>query len=778
MCRKITCILLFVFFTQYSVFSNKVNTDRWLEIDLYWFEKDDIKKSVEKFWERYYPLMEGVQGWKGIILNVGWLSDYILEWKGDVKQTIKLPENMKKYPWFKDGGQLTGNTIEQIKLFNHRFENADPPELINYETWTYSDLKRLASSIKNLAKNKYQLRDVKVGTFVIGWENIYDGDKSIFITKHPNIFVSKSPIAPFSFPNLIATLSSDDTKYGAFPSGISEGLPFTEFFGKQWGSLSKTLGLDAIVLRDSYLGVGIYDRAGPYGLTAPADSKKAEEWNRASSDLVRHTKMSNPNALVIGYSNGASAVADWRVNCMDLESIAKEGYLDAWIDQTWAGAWNEVGQRPGEFWNWPTKGWTYQLSFMLVHAAVLAESNVRHYFLTETYDAWESWNVIHNAKERLRWAIWAYSHAAVKTPNGLKMPSGSYISWCNKGKDLLSEEDVAFLKDNSNAAINDANSTTKIYGPTPVYCRSAMEWQMQHKPNITIKEWIDEQIGTLIKWSVPVLSITRSEYLPQIESDMFIFQTPVHLKNKEKAHIMNILKSGKPSIVVGSPVGGLDEDISKLLGVQSNCSAISGVKTNGTMHYQTEGIYKSLPNNFPIWQLFTQNKFFNGMSTIYSVDRSPCLGINNSNGKQLIFWDPPEFSFNLPDGNMKYLQSLDMLLGSPVSYVLIARLINETMKNNNCVFVDEISIERPVNLAIWHSKNGGLNVLVGNLEEGINHTADRTANINLNTNSLFKNNNPVEATEIWSNQKYVLPEHKLNVFLDQGQTKLFNFKEL
>ena len=70
------------------------------------------------------------------------------------------------------------------------------------------------------------------------------------------------------------------------------------------------------------------------------------------------------------------------------------------------GAWNEVGIREGSFWNAPTKGWTYQLAYMLMHAAILADTKVRHYPLVETFDAWESWDVIHSAPERLRWGIW------------------------------------------------------------------------------------------------------------------------------------------------------------------------------------------------------------------------------------------------------------------------------------------------------------------------------------------------------------------------------------
>jgi hypothetical protein len=40
-------------------------------------------------------------------------------------------------------------------------------------------------------------------------------------------------------PDLTALLSADNIKYGAYPNGIPEGTPFTEFLGKQWGSLSK-----------------------------------------------------------------------------------------------------------------------------------------------------------------------------------------------------------------------------------------------------------------------------------------------------------------------------------------------------------------------------------------------------------------------------------------------------------------------------------------------------------------------------------------------------------
>jgi hypothetical protein len=772
--KRIVAQLLFIsFFIVAHSADNKpiasLNTDRWLEIDLYWFEHKDMVKSVNQFWDRFYPLMEGVEGWKGVILNVGWISDYILEWHGDLNEPIRLPQNMKKWPWFKDEGQFTGNTNQRMQLWKERFSKADDPEVINYDAWTYADLKKLSGLLRNVASKRYKLTGIKVGTFVLGWESIYDGDKTVFAKNHPNAYWNNAP-------NMLGRLSADPQKYGAFPAGIAEGTPFTEFFGKQWGSLSEALGLDAIVLRDSYLGVGIYGRKGPYGKTAPADPEKVKNWSAGSADLVRQIKTSNPKALVIGYSNAASAVADWRVNCLDLEAIAKEGYLDGWIDQSWAGAWNEVGQRPGTFWNDQLLGWTYQLSYMLGHAAVLADTRVHHYFLTETFDAWESWDIIHNAKDRLRWGIWAYSHAAVKKPQALKMPAGSYISWCNQGKRLLSEEDVKFLAETSNAALSDAQETKKISGPTLVYCRSAMEWQSLNKPAESIGEWIDEQAGTLMKWSVPILSITRSEYLPDVESDMFIFQTPVHLTETEKISISKILLSGKPAAVFASPAGGLDKDISSALGVSTLDTVINGIKYIGTINCKTDGLFAGLPNTFPLFQPFTKNDVEKGIEIIYSVAKSPCLTYNDLGGKQLIFWNAPEFSENLRDEPADYGESLDQILGSTVPYVLTARLMNETLRKNEFIYADYIEPYHPVNYSMWQLKDGSYRIMAGNLEEGINHSSDLTANTVLNIPVSIIKSNSTEINELWYGEKLIIGKNKLSISLDQAQTKLFMIK--
>ena len=57
-----------------------------------------------------------------------------------------------------------------------------------------------------------------------------------------------------------------------------------------------------------------------------------------------------------------------------------------------------------------------------------------------------------------------------------------------------------FLSGNINAAFADARKTTEVFGPTLVYCRESMRWQADHAcADYDIKEWIDEQAGTVMK---------------------------------------------------------------------------------------------------------------------------------------------------------------------------------------------------------------------------------------------------------------------------------------
>jgi hypothetical protein len=117
-------ILILVVFTALSPAilraADLINKDRWLEIDLYWFERTQMKASSDRFWETMTPLFEDIAGERGIILNIGWMMDFVLEWNGDLNSRIPLPKDMKTENRFSDEGLLLGSTEERRVQVRHR----------------------------------------------------------------------------------------------------------------------------------------------------------------------------------------------------------------------------------------------------------------------------------------------------------------------------------------------------------------------------------------------------------------------------------------------------------------------------------------------------------------------------------------------------------------------------------------------------------------------------------------------------------------------------------
>lgn len=666
--------------------------------------------------------MDGVSGWKGIIVNAGWLVDHVLAWNGNLEERIPFPAGLVKDKFFTDTSPLLGTEPERKQQWKERFESRADHDGESYPDWTYGQFALVAESLRSIGAEEFGIEELRVGTFVIGWNSIYHCDFSPWSERHPEAFF-KGPWVD-QLLNVPALLTADETAYAAYPDGIDEGTPLTEFFGRQWGALARDLRLDAIVLRDSMIGQGIYERVGPWGAAGPTDPADVVRWSEATADLVRQTKLAAPQALVIGYSNAASAVADWRVNCVDLESIAREGHLDAWIDQTWAGAWNEVGAREDIFWNLPLQGWTNQLGFVLMRAAILAETPTRHYVLTETFDAWESWDIIHTAPSRLAWGIWAYLHAFVKTPTGLVAPRGTYVSWLNQGKRLLSESDVEYLATNINEATIDARGTVAVDGPTLVYARDAMSHMNATRPEVSIKEWADEQAGFLAKFSVPVSSATRLEYLPSVNSDLFYFSTPVHLADADLATILAAMDAGRPLVIAGSPAGGIDPVILDRAGVATD----SG--------YPTEWVFEAarvserhvdLPDGFAIRQHWSDNTVVDDVDVVYSVQGSPVL-VRRGN---VLLWDPCDVKHRLVEYSGKWDfgrhavdESTCDLMGSPFGYVMAAREMNRLLHEAGCLSVSPRAWEDTMAVTAWVGADGHRRVLVGETEEGFRESTE------------------------------------------------------
>lgn len=748
------------------------STDRWIEMDLYWFRQQDIQGSVQQLFDRYTPLFRGVGGYCGINLNISWTVSTVMEWNGNLHQRITLPKRAQS-KWVDERGQLTGTSEEREQKAAARF--ALPAAVKDHapDPWTYEDLKRLVAALKQEAARR-GIRNFHVGMINLGWNEVYGG-KTLWASRHPEAFATSTwatPEAAFQLEQYFdpgAHLHRDPRPLGGLPHGIPEGMPVYEAYAAQWGSLSKAVGLDAILLRDSMGLPVVYQRGGPWGPVAPSPDiiRKATAGVAA---LVRYTKKANPNALVMMFSNGASSIGDWRANGTDVELIAKEGYLDIWIDQTYAGAWNEVGVRQNNFWNVPTQGWTYQLGYVLGHAALLADTRVRHYTVVDTFDAWEDWDTLHTAPERLRWGIWAFSHAAVKMPNGLKLPAGAYISWANQGGRLLSGQDVHFLTDNLNAAEADAHRTTQIFGPTMVYSRESMQWQVDHAtPNHDIKEWIDEQAAAVSKWTIPISSITRMEWLPRVRSDLFLLQTPSHLSPKHTADLAHLIEAGKPIAIFGSPAGGIDPSLEALTGFGGRTlfGTAQIEKYKATTDSDTT-IAKNTPPTFETYYRLTQNTAARGTSTLYSVQDSPALVLNTTNDKHVLLWDPPELrsTVNVP------LSQTWGNHGAP--YALAAGALNSLLQEEHALHAAEIDVRQTMSIAAWQTADGKLHILAGNLEEGLRDDADFTRHVALVLPESWKR---TQWRDVWTGNSLAVSDDRLTIDLPQASSVLLESEQ-
>lgn len=571
----------------------------------------------------------------------------------------------------------------------------------------------------------------------MGWSNIYGSGVTGWRAEHPEAWVKGIEIYGSLIPG--ASLDSDRRRYAAFPHGVPQGIPFYRFFAHQWGALSKAVGINALVLRDGMWGQVEYSETGPYGTCGSSNPADMSRWSNWTSSLIRETKQANPQCLVIGYSTAASAVSEWRLDGFDLEQIAKEGFLDAWIDQSWGAVW---GENESNY----QLGCTFQLAYILLHAAQLAHTPVRHYVLIATWDAWEPWDTIHAVPYKMQWEIWAYTHAAVKTPEGEKVPRGMYFSWVNHGDELWTTRDVALLAKTSEAATADALSMRETCGPTLVYNREFLRWLNHEHPNWLVKEFIDDHAGMLMKWRVPILSITRLEWLSQVRSDMFIFQAPGHLDPDAAEAMLKLYRAGEPIAIISDPTYGIDPRLREIL--QPPCTTLDQEWNLEEAIIKTKvgSLTDNLPEQFKAWQGNYKLAQMPTWGIVSEGKGCPELILESTRERRWVWWNPPFFSPQQSRGKSDR-SPLGGLVPNVEPYVLASRAVLKLLQDaGRSPFDPSMLVERPLAAHYWRKKDGSLMLLLGNLERGIHGGSESTKLLWLRLSSHFVS---LRATKAW-----------------------------
>lgn len=650
--------------------------ERWLEMDIYWFQGGVLETKVRELFERVEPLWQGAPDARhGITLCVGWLYDSVMYWNGHLDALIPT---------------------------------CQPP---TYEAWTYRRLRDLVSALKREAERR-GIANFHVGLIILGGSTMaYSVDATCqgwggrteeraekahynvhgrWFREHPEI--DGATYGVFSYASKVNVPADEAVCRLPHPT-------FGEYFADKLCDMARHVGFNAVVLRDA-----IFSPAYVRGNRRRyMDPQARDRLNDSFISTFARIKAQLPEFVIIGYSSGTSSVEEWRSHGFDLERVAKSGYLDVWITQTWASAWQD-------YWPAHSMGYTFQLSNVLVNLAMLADTPCKHVFLVETFDAWEPWDSIHQYPSKVAWEIWAYSHASVRLPGeSVRRPDGCYISWMNQGYRLIPESTVALLRDTFAACADDLAREPIPGGPCLVYNRKAMESLLDRPESFSRGEEIDDWAAMLQKYGVQILSITRSEWLDQIDADALVIPAPLGIDSATAHLLLERIRGGTPVLFTGQ-AGLIPDQLRASLDIAVCESPVLGELPSAAV-VEPELARTIGAAGLSINQ---RQRTLAGSGNWQSL--ISCLGgpvFSRHLSLPVYIWETPEW------GTPRALHLSIESIQSPQTYNAVAQTINRYGWGSEGIKWTNDDWTKPCCFLFWRYTSGEVGILLANLETGL-----------------------------------------------------------
>lgn len=606
-------------------------------------------------------------------MNLGWLMDPILLWSGDPDQTLPITSR----------------------------------RLDSWSRFTYADLRGLISDVRHEAQTQ-GVTSLRVGMLMLGIgefvneivrppetstaessEGALYQERGEWFRRQPQLFPF-SPRVTLHGPGLDwrAPLRADPFPLATRPDGVEEGESFAELLAEQWASFASFVGMDLLLLRDEtttpvHSGRIAFDES-----SRTASRAEVDEWTSALVTATRAIKRMSPQTWLCLYSSGLSPTVETRFGRLDVPRVVAEGMVDAWVDQTWGGAWQD-------WWDAGWQGWTFQLSNLLARAALIAEGNLartdrgcRHYPLIQLLDGWEPYDTLHDYPAKLAWGIWAFTHAAVSHGENTISIGGHYLAVANdRTGALIDSDDLRTVIADITAASDSARHRDRTLGPVLVASSAdaATVGALSEPP--------EDAAGFLLKWGLPVLcatTVTLRGATPEgcvrgPGRDDTALETPGSI----------LIASVDELTAVGRRTLGLDLDLA-----ESPMGYSRGFPT------QTVGGMRA--SAWPYMQRRHISKTSNPMSVIYDSAEGPTAMRTDCDA---LWWFPPTIA-NGTDRRMTHYQ-----IGSADPHYAVSRASLELRARHGWLSVEPHSIHQPVSVHGWVSR-GVLRILLGNLESG------------------------------------------------------------
>jgi hypothetical protein len=652
-----------------SSFTHGQLGDRWVEVDLDWFMTGRVDERTKVFAERVSPLLKDATGEFGVVVNVGWISDLIYLWQGVPNQPLPLESSRLQ--------KMKGKTYQDLKIF-------------------FSSLRK---SLADLGHGR-----AKLGVMVVGWGAFvfpeetgeYYDIESEWKRRQPHLYAHRVSEIPATDLDLRLRLNADVNSYASFPNGLEDGADFGSFVSKQWAALASFLEIEVLHLRDGWFGPMIYRRSGYYGIRASADPLENATWSAALAEVCSKIKIEKPETFLMLYSSALGANVENLIGCIDMEQVVAGGNVDAFIDQSWGGAWQD-------WWPMQSLGWTFQLQNILSHAAELRrglDTKTRHYYLIETFDGWEPWDTLHRTPQKLQWAIWAYAHAMALTAEGLQPADGAYISWINNPYDeLLSQEDIEFLSREIRESVKSALSVNRMNGVAVVHNREAINSVKETNPDqIQGLIWEDD-LAMASKWGFPIGPVVHSADSKNLSGVLYIPRPT----DSQVDFVESLRKQGSKAILAGNP-----EQIPPSL-----ASALGLLLDKGLIAEKGLEALDLEVGSRPGWEVVSLDRRVvaseTGVGTALTLRNGEPLVIVTSD---VAWWQPPTPS------DQDYSNILTTRFGTFRPFRHIADTANNYLSEVGEISIDAVQAHETIVLQSWQIGSETF-VLMGNVESAV-----------------------------------------------------------
>jgi hypothetical protein len=139
-----------------------------------------------------------------------------------------------------------------------------------------------------------------------------------------------------------------------------------------------------------------------------------------------------------------------------------------------------------------------------------------------------------------------------------------------------------------------------------------------------------------------------------------------------------------------------------------------------------------------------------------------------------LFWDPPDVATHVLNGE-EFGVSLDQMLGSTTPFIIVARQLNELLRQANAVHVSEITADSPVHYLAWKIHHGKHRLLTADLEEGVNHAGTQKREITVIIPAEWARGRGFEYTDLTSGETTIKTNRRLEIRLRQAESLLYGF---